>query len=266
MSSSPVPSTLAPDHLAPDPLARLAWTAACPCQTWVDRVPWPQLVRGLQLVWRTQVSSADPLEPRHLACLVSKLRWPGQVGEDFEVTWQQFQGQPLAPYTFTFWQWFFGAVRLTRDHMVGPWRKGLVLGFVAKQEGEALLALRPQGTFLLRFSDSILGGISIAYSASQGVVHVAPLEDCHLRTRGLVDTIFDLYTRDQEIRTLFPATPLHAFAEFRSPQSLAAEGYVSFFRRRELATQTGNEPQTTIQYPKNITTVIVREPDEAGDK
>lgn len=37
------------------------------------------------------------------------------------------------------------------------------MGFVRKKQAEEMLSSRPCGTFLLRFSDSELGGITIAW-------------------------------------------------------------------------------------------------------
>ena len=36
-------------------------------------------------------------------------------------------------------------------------------GFIGKDEAREMLLQKPVGTFLLRFSDGILGGISVAY-------------------------------------------------------------------------------------------------------
>lgn len=38
------------------------------------------------------------------------------------------------------------------------------MGFVSKKHAQDLLMSRPPGTFLLRFSDTELGGISIVYN------------------------------------------------------------------------------------------------------
>ena len=43
------------------------------------------------------------------------------------------------------------------------WQEGYVMGFITKQAAEGLLMDKPSGTFLLRFSDSELGGVTIAY-------------------------------------------------------------------------------------------------------
>ena len=52
---------------------------------------------------------------------------------------------------------------LTQQHLEDLWKKGYVMGFVAKAKAESLLLQQPPGTFLLRFSDSKIGGVSIAY-------------------------------------------------------------------------------------------------------
>ena len=42
-----------------------------------------------------------------------------------------------------------------------------IMGFVTKTESQDMLMSKPNGTFLLRFSDSELGGITIAWVADQ---------------------------------------------------------------------------------------------------
>ena len=45
------------------------------------------------------------------------------------------------------------------------------MGFVTKTESQEMLMSKPNGTFLLRFSDSELGGITIAWVADQEGLH-----------------------------------------------------------------------------------------------
>ena len=42
-----------------------------------------------------------------------------------------------------------------------------IMGFVTKVESQEMLMSKPNGSFLLRFSDSELGGITIAWVADQ---------------------------------------------------------------------------------------------------
>ena len=57
------------------------------------------------------------------------------------------------------------------------------MGFVSKQKAQDYLLTRPNGTFLLRFSDSEIGGITIAWVAdgpNQGTCTHALYTEQHL--------------------------------------------------------------------------------------
>ena len=62
---------------------------------------------------------------------------------------------------FTFWEWFHSMMLLTEQYLEPIWKQGYVLGFISKLQAEAILNDKPHGTFLLRFSDSTLGGVTI---------------------------------------------------------------------------------------------------------
>ena len=82
------------------------------------------------------------------------------------VTWQQFNKESIREdCSFSLWEWFFGIAELTRKHLADQWAEGLVAGFLSKERArERLLASAP-GTFLIRFSESELGALTVAYSA-----------------------------------------------------------------------------------------------------
>lgn len=48
-------------------------------------------------------------------------------------------------------------MKLIRDRLRGPWCENLIIGFIDKKEAEGMLRQSKPGTFLLRFSDSVLG-------------------------------------------------------------------------------------------------------------
>ena len=79
------------------------------------------------------------------------------------LTWPLFCKDALPDRNFTFWEWFYRILILTQTHMQKLWMEGFVKGFITKQAAESLLLSKPSGTFLLRFSDSELGGVTIAY-------------------------------------------------------------------------------------------------------
>lgn len=65
---------------------------------------------------------------------------------------------------FSFWDWFYYSMRLAEKHFKNEWRAGYINGFCSKDKAEELLIQQncQTGTFLMRFSDSILGAISVA--------------------------------------------------------------------------------------------------------
>ena len=121
---------------------------------------------------------------------------------------------------------------LNVNHMLGSWSEGYIVGFVFKDHAEELLMAMEGGTFLLRFSDSELGGVTIAYvrqdTHQKNVFMVAPFTTKDLSQRSIADVIFDL----QEYLTfLFPNTPKEAFRKFstsaaQNERSQTATGYV----------------------------------------
>lgn len=81
--------------------------------------------------------------------------------EERPITWSQFCKEALPDRTFTFWDWFYAVMKLTRDQLRGPWTEGLIIGFINKRQAEEMLLKCAPGTFLLRFSDSELGMCSV---------------------------------------------------------------------------------------------------------
>lgn len=88
------------------------------------------------------------------------------------LTWGQFCKEPLTERNFTFWEWFYAVMKLTREHLRGPWIDGYIIGFVRKKQTEEMLQSCTNGTFLLRFSDSELGGVTIAWVSGKSTTCV----------------------------------------------------------------------------------------------
>lgn len=43
------------------------------------------------------------------------------------LTWSQFCKEPLPERNFTFWEWFYALMKLTREHLRAPWMDKFVL-------------------------------------------------------------------------------------------------------------------------------------------
>lgn len=185
-----------------------------------EKVPWVLLAEALNMKFKSATSKALSQENLHFLCEKAfKMQIPSPIPNDLLITWAQFCKEPLPDRTFTFWEWFYAAMKLTREHLRGPWTDGSIAGFIHKRTTEEHLLKCPRGTFMLRFSDSELGGITIAW-VNEGddiqphVLHIQPFTAKDFATRALSDRIRDL----DELTTLYPCTAKHeAFDRYSTP-------------------------------------------------
>lgn len=77
------------------------------------------------------------------------------------VNWDKIAKDNIPGMDFTFWTWFYNAMKLIKDKFSEHWRAGYVIGFIHKDHAKALLEPLADGTFLFRFSESSYGHMSI---------------------------------------------------------------------------------------------------------
>ncbi|KAG8002706.1 Signal transducer and activator of transcription 6, partial [Nibea albiflora] len=197
-----------------------------------ERVPWRMMYSTLNSKFTSEVQTQHNLDHYNQHFLAQKIFDKPDFADDFSnmmVSWAQFNKEVLPGRPFTFWQWFEGVMELTKKHLKTYWSEGLIFGFIGKQHLHLILKERPNGTFLLRFSDSEIGGITIAYvSASenggQKIQNIQPFTKRDLEIRSLGDRIRDI----GHITHLYPDFPKHeVFKKFYTePQALPVGGYI----------------------------------------
>ncbi|XP_028264893.1 signal transducer and activator of transcription 6 isoform X2 [Parambassis ranga] len=197
-----------------------------------ERVPWRMMSSTLNMKFTSEVQTQHNLDQYNQHFLAQKIFDKPDFTEDFSntmVSWAQFNKEVLPGRPFTFWQWFEGVMELTKKHLKPYWSEGLIFGFIGKQHLHLILQDRPNGTFLLRFSDSEIGGITIAYvSASenggQKIQNIQPFTKRDLEIRSLGDRIRDI----NHITHLYPEFSKHdVFRKFYSePQLPHNPGYI----------------------------------------
>ncbi|NWX94513.1 STAT6 protein, partial [Nothoprocta pentlandii] len=132
-----------------------------------ERVPWEKMCDTLNLKFMAEVQTTKGLLKEHYFFLAQKIFNDHSAGpEDFQnrsVSWAQFNKEILPGRGFTFWQWFDGVLDLTKRCLKSYWSDRLIVGFISKQYVCKVLSAEPHGTFLLRFSDSEIGGVTIAH-------------------------------------------------------------------------------------------------------
>ncbi|CAA9998835.1 unnamed protein product [Nesidiocoris tenuis] len=198
-----------------------------------DKVPWPFVAEALNIKFCSQTGRA--LSDDSLRFLAEKAFRSTNVNDftNMSLTWSQFCKEPLPERNFTFWEWFYAVMKLTREHLKGPWVDGCILGFVRKKQAEEILSGCATGTFLLRFSDSELGGVTIAWigthedSKHNEVFMLQPFTSKDFSIRSLADRISDLH----HLQSLYPdICKQQAFSKYYTPftdnQSTTNNGYV----------------------------------------
>uniref|UniRef100_A0A6I8S5X0 Signal transducer and activator of transcription n=1 Tax=Xenopus tropicalis TaxID=8364 RepID=A0A6I8S5X0_XENTR len=164
-----------------------------------EKVPWPKMCHTLNMKFVSEVGTKQELQEEHFVFLAQKIFNDNSLSDnkDRMVSWTQFNKEPLRERNFTFWQWFDGVVDLTKKCLKDYWSDRLIMGFISKQYVHNILSTQPDGTFLLRFSDSEIGGITIAHilkreDGSAQIQNIQPFTAKDLNILSLGDRVRDL--------------------------------------------------------------------------
>ncbi|CAI9556941.1 unnamed protein product [Staurois parvus] len=164
-----------------------------------DKVLWPQLCEALNMKFKAEVQSNRGLSDENLVFLAQKLFNNNSNHKDdynnMTVSWAQFNRENLPGWNYTFWQWFDGVMEVLKKHLKPHWNDGAILGFVNKQQAHDMLVNKRDGTFLLRFSDSEIGGITIAWKfelPDRALWNLMPFTSRDFSVRSLADRLGDL--------------------------------------------------------------------------
>ncbi|KAK8780494.1 hypothetical protein V5799_018164 [Amblyomma americanum] len=86
-----------------------------------DKVPWPQLGEVLSMKFRS--ATGRGLSEDNLRYLAGKVFRNTQIQDytNMPVSWSQFCKEPLPERNFTFWEWFYAIMKVTREHLRALW-------------------------------------------------------------------------------------------------------------------------------------------------
>ncbi|KAJ8351529.1 hypothetical protein SKAU_G00230050 [Synaphobranchus kaupii] len=122
---------------------------------------WAQLSEVLH--WQFSSFVGLGLNKEQLSMLGNKLLGPQASYNDCQVSLAMFCKENLPGRSFTFWTWLECILDLIKKHLQPLWMDGCIMGFATKEREQTLLKERDVGTFLLRFSESHLGGITFTW-------------------------------------------------------------------------------------------------------
>ncbi|XP_054092052.1 signal transducer and transcription activator-like [Zeugodacus cucurbitae] len=176
-----------------------------------ERVHYIQILEALDMYFGYH--TGRNLTQDNLNTIANKLRVDetGQLN-DF-ISFSQFCKDKMPNCTFTFWEWFYDIKEFTKNVLQEEWTNGHIVGFISEREAREILTHQDNGTFLLRFSDDIKGGISIAYRDCCGeIIMLEPWTRFDFHIRFLADRIRDLNILNIVYPTMMPSN-----AAFRTP-------------------------------------------------
>ncbi|XP_027721977.1 signal transducer and activator of transcription 4 isoform X1 [Vombatus ursinus] len=115
------------------------------------------------LSWQFSSYVGRGLNSDQLSMLAEKLTVQQTSYNDGQLSWAKFCKEHLPGKAFTFWVWLEAILDLIKKHILPLWIDGYIMGFVSKEKERVLLKDKMPGTFLLRFSESNLGGITFTW-------------------------------------------------------------------------------------------------------
>ncbi|CAB3410037.1 unnamed protein product [Caenorhabditis bovis] len=184
-------------HRAFAPVART------PSQTEVSAVSWNDLAIMLRNKFALFTGARRQLSDSDLKYLSEKL--VVSDGQDQKpITFTQFAKQALREdVQFSFWEWFFSIMQLIKQKLLKFWDEGWLVGFISKHDASVIMVNNRRPCFLIRFSDSQTGAISIGFLADEDPFHLAPFSIKDLDQLSLASRIASC-PQLRDIQYLYP--------------------------------------------------------------
>ncbi|XP_031949907.1 signal transducer and activator of transcription 2 isoform X2 [Corvus moneduloides] len=228
--------------LSSDPKAQQFFSSPPPA-------PWPQLAKVLS--WQFESVAERGLSQENLLMLAEKLLG-SKPSPNSAVAWPKFSKDGAAG--FSFWAWLDGILGLLQEHLKQLWKDGLILGFVSRKQEKKLLKSKRTGTFLLRFSESVFGGVTFTWvehheRGSPTFHAVDPYTASELVSLALPDIIRDYQMMMEEnipenpLQYLYPDTPRdEAFGPYYSQRQEGTLSESQKYLNRRLIRVSSRQP------------------------
>uniref|UniRef100_A0A674MBB3 Signal transducer and activator of transcription n=1 Tax=Takifugu rubripes TaxID=31033 RepID=A0A674MBB3_TAKRU len=205
----------------------------CPAATW------PQFAEMLS--WQFLAAAKRGLTEDQQQMIARKLFGIKQDYDNCNVAWSKFSKENSPD---TFWVWFDGILVMVKTFLEDLWREGHIMGFVSKGKEKLLLKKKQSGTFLLRFSESVIGGITFSWvetslNGEPDVKTVQPFTKVDLMQIPLVEIIRNFQILEagnipvNPLVYLYPNTSKEeAFAKYYSEESGDKSPYIKYIKTK----------------------------------
>ncbi|VDK71707.1 unnamed protein product [Onchocerca ochengi] len=182
----------------------------------ISSVPWKELAQVLRHKFAISTGAERVISDSDLSYMAEKLKQ--NLRDDVN---------------FSFWEWFFAIMQLIKHKLLKFWDEGWLIGFISKQDASSQMVRAPHPTFLLRFSDTQTGAVSIGFVCDDedGKVpfHLSPFSIKDLDQFSLAQRIASC-PQLKDIKYLYPDIDkedmLRYFETEERQKSLSPTGYI----------------------------------------
>ena len=127
------------------------------------QVSWGQVRNMLNMKWRRETNASFDLSDQAVNFLGRKLFRGGDFTDESNVIWEMFIKDKLPGKQFAFWPWFESMMALMKNPVFNNhWNNREIVGFASRSDAKAILEKEPHGTFLIRFSESAFGMVTVS--------------------------------------------------------------------------------------------------------
>ncbi|CEF71220.1 SH2 domain and p53-like transcription factor, DNA-binding domain and EF-hand domain pair and STAT transcription factor, DNA-binding, subdomain and STAT transcription factor, all-alpha domain and STAT transcription factor, DNA-binding domain and STAT transcription factor, coiled coil domain-containing protein [Strongyloides ratti] len=174
----------------------------------IKTVSWVDLSHILKRKFTLFTGCTRELNDNDIGYLAEKLLGIGNIDHKC-ITFQRFAKQNIRDdVNFSFWEWFFCIMQLIKQKLLRFWDEGWLIGFISKTDASQKMMNSPYSTFLLRFSDTVTGAVSIGFVCCEDdgtkiPFHLAPFSIKDLDQLSLASRIATC-PQLSDIKYLFP--------------------------------------------------------------
>ncbi|XP_059426817.1 signal transducer and activator of transcription 2 isoform X2 [Carassius carassius] len=237
---------------------------------------WPQF--GEMLSWQFHSCGKRGLDSDQLETLAIKLFGKQQSYDNCKLSWTKFSKENLPDTNFTLWVWLDGILTLVKLYLSDLWSDGSIMGFVSKGKERLLLKKKQDGTFLLRFSESIKdGGITFSWvqyanNGTPSVQTVKPFTSADLKQIALPDILCNFRMMIAEnipvnpLCYLYPNTPKdQAFGKYYSKKTGEENPYLKYLKTKLVFVSKKNGCSGVREGPESDLSTQDRDPPSVSD-
>ncbi|XP_063071132.1 signal transducer and activator of transcription 2 isoform X1 [Engraulis encrasicolus] len=205
--------------------------------------PWPQV--GEMLSWQFLSAASRGLDTDQLDTIAHKLFGKQQSYDNCTISWNRFSKENVSDNGFSLWVWLDGILTLVKTYLADIWSDGSVVGFISKARERNLLKKKMDGTFLLRFSESIRdGGITFSWvetdlKGKRDVRSVQPFSKQDMAQIPFVEIIRNFQLMEAgnvpecPLKYLYPDTPKdQAFGKYYNEKTGEESPYFKYIKTK----------------------------------